>query len=562
MTIRHKPGVGLHDSSAEWQETIANVDLFGGDGETASGPVGAEENGSGPVTPPGGDDTATARAGGRNGRVMGGADEADLQAAEILIVRRSAERERIAKQIRDGTINPDWLLRKVYNDGSFNPFEDDPRNHPDFWDRLTDRLVRDAVNEKAKSLEAQRLRGGDSLTLSWAPVDMAEALCCDDNDDAPTVLARDDGPCLLYPGKVHSTHGESESGKTWAALIAAAQVLNTGGSVLFIDFEDGAKGVGGRLLALGVRPSVLADQSRFVYVRPDCSPTANASSLAAFDALLARQFGLAIIDGVTEAMTIYGLSGRDGDDIARWQQQLPRQVARRTGAAVVCIDHVTKDPDTRGRHAIGGVHKLNGLDGAAYTFEAKEPFARGKVGVTHIRVGKDRPGHVRAVSGRVRKGDQTQLTAILRLDATDPEIITWSLTYKDAEQRDGDESEAKADGGFRPTWFMEQVSRYWEETEEETERSDTKTVNKMCEERKKAGKPQKRNLWRLAIDILVEDGYAEFKLGDRRSHIHSVVKPYRMAEDPKSDGYLGGDPAENHVFTVNVTDSEGDGNDG
>ena len=34
----------------------------------------------------------------------------------------------------------------------------------------------------------------------------------------------------------------------------------------------------------------------------------------------------------------------------------------------------------RGRYAIGGVPQLNGLDGAAYTMEAREPFGIGITG--------------------------------------------------------------------------------------------------------------------------------------------------------------------------------------
>ena len=43
---------------------------------------------------------------------------------------------------------------------------------------------------------------------------------------------------------------------------------------------------------------------------------------------------------------------------------VPRSLAARTAAAMVLVDHVTKDTDSWGRFAIGGQAKMAGLDGA------------------------------------------------------------------------------------------------------------------------------------------------------------------------------------------------------
>ena len=56
---------------------------------------------------------------------------------------------------------------------------------------------------------------------------------------------------LFYPGKVNSLFGESGCGKTWTALVVAAMVLRSGGAVVYVDLEDDAAGVVGRLLDLG-----------------------------------------------------------------------------------------------------------------------------------------------------------------------------------------------------------------------------------------------------------------------------------------------------------------------
>jgi hypothetical protein len=97
---------------------------------------------------------------------------------------------------------------------------------------------------------------------------------------------------------------------------------------------------------------------------------------------------------------------------------------------------------------------------------------------------------------------------------------------------------------FRPTWFMEQVSRYWEETDDATERTNTKTIKAMCEERKAQGKAQQRNRWREAIKVLEAEKYAASEVSARESIIYTVVKPYRQGDDPLSDEYAeaaGGD---------------------
>ena len=49
-------------------------------------------------------------------------------------------------------------------------------------------------------------------------------------------------------------------------------------------------------------------------------------------------------------------------------RRLSRYVAKKTGAAVVLIDHLPKFRDNQARGGIGGQHKLSGLDGVSYKF--------------------------------------------------------------------------------------------------------------------------------------------------------------------------------------------------
>ena len=110
---------------------------------------------------------------------------------------------------------------------------------------------------------------------------------------------------------------------------------------------------------------------------------------------------LAVFDGVTEALAMHSLEMKDNTDIAVFGTLLPKWIAS-SGPATVALDHVVKDRENRGRYAIGGVHKLNGLNGAAYVLENRTPFTIGTVGRSTVYVSKDRPGQIRrhALPGR------------------------------------------------------------------------------------------------------------------------------------------------------------------
>lgn len=398
----------------------------------------------------------------------------------------------------------------------------------------------------------------DDEVPSWAPLDIGSARR-GIGASPPTILTRSDGACLFYRGKTHSVHGESESGKSWLVQCATAECPIGGEPVLYVDFEDEGGAVAERLILLGVPPEVVDNPTMFVYVHPDVAPT-TARERAAFDALLGRTYSLAVVDGVTDAMGVFGLSTKDNDDIAQWHRALPKAIANNTGAAVACVDHVTKDSQTRGRFALGGQHKMAGLSGAAYVVEMEQPFAVGQAGRASVRVGKDRPGLVRGLGGRWRKSDRTQHVADLYLESTNAERTTWALAMPENAGKSTDTDDSKSGAvpksTFRPTWFMEQVSRYWEETDDPAERSNNKTIAAMCAERKEQGKAQHRKHWRDAIKLLVDEGFAKIEKGPRDSAIHVVVKPYRQLEDPLCDSYSEADSVDVNNWRRKVSDFE------
>ena len=253
---------------------------------------------------------------------------------------------------------------------------------------------------------------------SWKPVNLTQYFDGSYKQTETSILGRTDSAFLLYSGKVHSFYGESESGKSWLAQIAAAEELKKFKKVIYIDFESDPADIINRLQILKVSQAEILQN--FTYIRPD---SARKPDDPYWLALLApNSASLVIIDGVTEALTMWGGETKDNDAITRWMRLFPRAIAERSGACVVQIDHVTKDRESRGRFAIGGQAKLATIDGAAFLIEPLEAIAPGRTGTLTVRVTKDRPGFIRRIAGLYRKSDRTQEAAVVTIDSTRPTI--------------------------------------------------------------------------------------------------------------------------------------------
>lgn len=331
-------------------------------------------------------------------------------------------------------------------------------------------------------------------STTWAPLPLADVIAGGAINEPPSILRRTDGPALIYPdGRIHSIHAEPEALKTFLALLAVQELTLLGRPVVFIDFEDSASSVVGRLLNMGVPADVIAAQ--LLYIRPD-EPLSTAA-LADLDAAMERHPALAIVDGVTEAYNAQGLNPLDNVDIATWLDLLPRRITR-AGIPVILLDHVVKDREQRGRYAIGGQHKLAGVD-VAYSMRVIEPFARGREGRVSIKVEKDRPG-------RVREFAVDHQVALLRATSGPGGAVALTL-----EPPDGTAPV------FRPTTLMERVSRAVEAEGGLSKRSIRTAV---------AGKSATVD---LALDVLINEGYIEPR-PDGRATRHYSTREFRAAD--------------------------------
>ncbi|MFQ6172562.1 AAA family ATPase [Oryzobacter sp. R7] len=377
---------------------------------------------------------------------------------------------------------------------------------------------------------------GEPIVSSWDEQDLGPVLDGTLVVPEPTLFTRTDGISLLYPGLIHSFHGEPESGKSLAMQWLAAQVLLDGGTVLYLDHESDGASVVARLLLFGAEAAGI--RQRFHYVHPETGHGA-LWDRAAWEDHLARPTTFAVIDGVTDALGLFGYSQQSNDDIAAWMRLIPRSLAARTGAAVALVDHVTKDGESRGRFAIGGQAKLAGLTGAAYTVEVKRPLGRGLLGEIALRVAKDRPGYVRAHGGPMRH-DRTQEVARVLVDSTGPVLtLTVQPPTGSSEEQDG--------GGslFRPTTLMEKVSRL---VESSTTPATFRTIT--------GGIRGKEKDVRNACEVLVVEGWISREDGPRNSHLHRSIRAYRARQDPLSDTYEP--PLDDRLPTVSPP-SPGDG---
>ena len=337
----------------------------------------------------------------------------------------------------------------------------------------------------------------DNQPRPWQPVDLDAVLAGTYQPPQPTIGRREDGTGMLYPGRAHTVVSETEGGKTWLALSWTVDEMNAGHHVIYIDFEDDEGGVVGRLLLLGANRDLIREQ--FHYLRPDMALSSGVNRDDLDRVLTDHGPTLGVIDGVTEAMTVHGLNPLDNADAATFGRLLPRRITE-AGAACASLDHVTKATESRGRYALGAVHKLNALNGAAYLLENRTPFGVGLTGRSTVRIAKDRPGQHRrnalpSTGGSHWFGD----------------LVLTSHTEGFAEI--GVEAPHEHSDDFRPTLLMECIAQALTEH------------GPLAQRRIDVAVRGKSVSIRGALDYLILDGYVSEQTP------HKLLKPYPAAGD-------------------------------
>jgi len=348
---------------------------------------------------------------------------------------------------------------------------------------------------------------------TWAPVDPAGYLDGTHVPPVADIFVRDDGQGLMYPGLVHSFHGESESGKSLLMQLAACQLIARGEDVLYLDFESDPGAVFDRLLSFGADPADILDH--FCYARPDGKPTPED-----WRAVTGRRYTLAVIDGVTAAYsTLGGVDSNSADAVTGWMRTYPRRIAADTGAAVALVDHVSKSAESRGRFATGSQAKMSNLDGAAYLVDVDRVLGKGLSGSITVKLCKDRPATLRRHCGP-QSGDRMQLAAKVTIDSRNGGVPLVTIEAPELSPTD-------TPAQFRPTWLMEKTSRY-------IELNPGAGVGRI-----ENGVGGAKKHITSALAVLVAEGYVRISEAPGGKLPHTSIRPYRQAEDPLSDQYPG-----------------------
>lgn len=201
-----------------------------------------------------------------------------------------------------------------------------------------------------------------------------------------SILRRTDGAGLFYPGVINALFAPYESAKTFVALLTCLQVLERGGSALYIDFESSPRAIANRMRSIGG----LAYASRFGYIRPTL-PVDNDRLAYALDTL---QPEVVIVDAAAEAMVTHDFDENSNADYMRFSRLLLEPLEER-GCSVVLLDHLGHS----GEKPRGASAKMAAVHGSALRIEVETPFRPGhNDGLARVFVAKDREGAVRRVS--------------------------------------------------------------------------------------------------------------------------------------------------------------------
>ena len=340
--------------------------------------------------------------------------------------------------------------------------------------------------------DAARMR---ELT-SWAPVDLAALITGGLHQPETRYFSRQDGVCLLYPGRIHSFVGSSEHGKSLAAYLVCAQELLAGNGVVYVDFEGEGADFARWMLQLGVPEETIVGKAR--YVRPS-DPLDNTAKLALRHAVLEVEPTIAVFDGVTEAMMLHDLDDRVGTQVAEFMRMFAKRFEK-VGIAVILIDHVPHD----GNRATGSQHKNSAVTGASYLFVRTAPLVPGRHGKVDVSILKDRPGTVRMTASGGKKVGTLHV-----MPSEHPEGVEM---YLEPAAPMTDLSRGAT------TDAMERVSRYVEDNAGVSRTTAYKSAGGDWDDNKDA------------LDVLTEEGYIsveEREHGTRTFRKYTSVRVYR-----------------------------------
>ncbi|SIN26307.1 hypothetical protein [Micromonospora cremea] len=237
---------------------------------------------------------------------------------------------------------------------------------------------------------------------------------------APVVLRREDGNAIFYARQVNLIFGDPESGKTFVAQAAAAEALTAGRRVLFVDIDhNGPQATISRFLDMEVPEETLRDPALFRYVEP----ADKAHLMAVVKDAKGWHPAVAVADSVGELLPLLGLNSNSPDDFTLAHTAVLKPLAL-AGAAVLAIDHLPKNTESRASGPTGTAAKRRAVGGVSIRVTINEQFTPGRGGSAFLSVNKDRHGGLRRHCPAEGKEPSAGL---FKLDSSD-DRIRWKVT--------------------------------------------------------------------------------------------------------------------------------------
>jgi hypothetical protein len=205
---------------------------------------------------------------------------------------------------------------------------------------------------------------------------------------------RDDEKQVLYPKRWHTVIGLTGCGKTSFALWHVKAVLDAGGHVLYLHFEEtDPGGVIDRLRGVGVSDDVIRERFHWA----SCERRWNFGEISDLIAGLPQAPDLAVLDGINAACSQHGWKVSETEAIGSYRGTFVTPLVK-VGAAVLSLGHPPKAKDRQNEmHGFGSTGWLDEVDGVGFRMTASKdaPMITGAKGFSSLYVVKDRYSQVK-----------------------------------------------------------------------------------------------------------------------------------------------------------------------
>jgi hypothetical protein len=205
---------------------------------------------------------------------------------------------------------------------------------------------------------------------------------------------RDDYIAILYPKRWHTVIGLTGCGKTSFAIWHIKAVLDAGGHVVYLHFEEtDPGGVLERLQGIGVHAEVIAKQ----FYWANCDKAWAAGEMAYRIEQLEQPPAIAVLDGINAACSQHGWKVGETEAIGSYRAMFVTPLVK-AGAAVLSLGHPPKAKDRQNEmHGFGSTGWLDEVDGVGFRMVASKnaPMMTGAKGWSALYVVKDRYSEVK-----------------------------------------------------------------------------------------------------------------------------------------------------------------------